>query len=277
MLKWYYSLFVETGGAGSIFKPLYFEFPQDQELYNDGFSDWEFMLGKGVLCTPKVEQGEPHVEAYFPNATWFDLFKGQKFIGQDTIYRTKRVQTPFNAPVPMFLRAGHIVHRQKVDHVLTTADLNNEYELIVALEKDANSEILTANGFMMGIKSFDDDSVYDRCMQDNCLYDVAVKVNVEDLSSAKVEVSIKRQKRDAKVPLDSFGLYELKLFGMPLNFMDEDEVKEGFAILELERDGKTAHESLAQLSSLEANAFVINFEEVLEIQDGDVLRFELLI
>jgi len=275
LLKWYYSLFIETGGAGSVFRPLVFEFPDDQVLYNDGFVDWEFLLGKGVLCTPKVEPGEPFVTAHFPNATWFDLFKGRRFITQDATERTLRVETPYDAPVPMFLRAGHIVHMQKVDHVLSTEDLNNDFELIVALEEKPGSELLTAEGFIMGISSFDDNSVHDKCMEDNCLYNINVSFDKND---KEVKVSFKKQKENVK--LDSFGLYGLRLYGTSLDFMEEDENKVADAIVTITGQGKTDFDQqfMAEaVTSPETNAFVITFKETLNIQDGDELKIEFII
>lgn len=34
LLKYYYSLFVRNNGIGTIFKPLFFEFPEDDFLLN---------------------------------------------------------------------------------------------------------------------------------------------------------------------------------------------------------------------------------------------------
>jgi alpha-glucosidase (family GH31 glycosyl hydrolase) len=279
ILKWYYSLFVETGGAGSIFRPLMFEFPNEDALYNDGFTDWEFLLGKSVLCTPKVEQGEPHVIAYFPSATWYDLFTGQRFIDKTASERTKRVETPYNSSVPMFLRGGHIVHRQAVDNVLSTADLNNEFELIVGLDRESANSALSAKGSMMGIESFDDDSVYDRCVQDNCLYDITVTVPLEDVTSVSVEIRFKRQKLNVRRMLDGFNLKGLKLYGLPLDFMAEDESKMGFGLIQLSRGDGEDFTSLGmgELISIEDNAFSFDFETPLRIEDGDILKLELLI
>jgi len=277
-LKWYYSLFIATNGAGSIFRPLMFEF-QEEPLFNDGYNDWEFLLGKSVLCTPKVEPGEPIVNAYFPFATWFNLFTGDEVINQDKIDRIQRVETPFNAPVPHFLRDGHIVHRQKVEHVLSTEDLNDEFELIVGLQKGGEEGIFTAHGSIMGVQSFDDNSIYHRCMEKNCLYDIGVTVVMDESASAQVEITFKKQSDDITVSLDSFGIYGLRLYGLPLTFISEDEKKLGYALVEQQRGSSQVSigPDLKDMVSLTKNAFSIDFESPLRIQDGDTLILSLLI
>jgi len=279
ILKWYYSLFIATRGQGSIFRPLMFEFPHEEVLYKDGFTDWEFLLGKGVLCTPKVESGEPFVNAYFPIANWFDLFTGARVMTKEEAERVQRVETPFNAPVPLFLRGGHIVHRQDVQHVLSTEDLNDEFEFVVALEKDAEKNQLTASGSIMGIETFDDNSVHSRCMEKNCLYDITVTVTDLETSTASVEIKFKRQSEENEIPLDGFGLTGLKLYGLPLEFIKEDEAKIGFAMARLFKGNTqvSVAPDLNDLIVLETDAFEIKFEETVRIQDGDSLVLNLII
>jgi alpha-glucosidase (family GH31 glycosyl hydrolase) len=278
VLKWFYSLFIATGGSGSIFRPLMFEFPNEDILYREEFNEWQFLLGKGVLCTPKVEPGEPHVNAYFPIATWYELFSGEEVVNKESTDRVKIIQTPFNASVPLFLRGGHIVHRQDVTHVLSTGDLNDQFELIVALDRDQGSGLLSAQGSIMGIQSFDDDSVYHRCMEDNCLYDINVKIPSEETSSVLVEISFKRQREDIKVPLDTFSLYGLKLYGLPLEFMSEDESKIGYALIQLTGgDDANSTPQLEKLVGIKDKAFSIEFETPIIIEDGSLLKLELII
>jgi alpha-glucosidase (family GH31 glycosyl hydrolase) len=38
ILKQYYSIFIKNKGLGSIFRPLFFEFPNDEECYTKNYS-----------------------------------------------------------------------------------------------------------------------------------------------------------------------------------------------------------------------------------------------
>jgi alpha-glucosidase (family GH31 glycosyl hydrolase) len=276
ILKWYYSLFIATRGTGSIFKPLFFEFPSEAALYTaDGPNEWEFLLGSGVLCTPKVEAGEPHVNAYFPTANWFNLFTGEQIKSSADTNRNLKVSTPFDAPVPMFIRGGHVIHRQKIDNVLSTNDLNDEFEFIVGLEKDDNDDY-SAKGSIMGIQTFDDDSIYHRCMEGNCLYDIIVTVPRSDANSATIEINFKRQDHSTNLPLDEFGLYGLRLYGLPVKFMAADERKLTYAFARFTK-GATETSGLEQITAIEDGAFAIDFETVLRIEEGDSISLELII
>jgi len=278
ILKWYYSLFIKTNGSGSIFRPLMFEFPREEVFYQDGYNDWEFLLGSSVLCTPKVEPGEPFVDAYFPIATWYELFSGRVVKNKKDANRVERISTPFDASVPLFLRAGHIIHRQKVDNIQSTEDLNDEFELIVGFDREDNSSPLKAQGSIMGIENFDEDSVYYRCIEENCLYDIIATTTKEESNSVWVEIQFKKQKENNNLSLDNLGIYGLKLYGLPLGFMGEDENRVSYALTQLIRENnETTVLSIERLVVIEENAFCITFENTLRVQDGDILSFEIII
>lgn len=50
LLKFYYHQFVKLNGAGTIFKPVFFEFVDD----NVDDLDSEFMIGKELLIAPVI-------------------------------------------------------------------------------------------------------------------------------------------------------------------------------------------------------------------------------
>ena len=279
ILKWYYSLFIETRGAGTIFKHLMFEFPEEKDLYGYIHIDWQFMLGKSVLCTPKLESGEPYVHAYFPITTWFDLFTGRRVIDKGSTERVLKIETPFNATAPQFLRSGYIVHRQNVESVLSTDDLNDEFEIIAALEEDLDNKQLVAKGSIMGVQSFDDDTIYDRCMVQNCLYDILVTIPRLDESSATVMVKINKQSDEIEQSLDDFGIFSLKLYGLPLEFLGEDEMKMGYAIVTVTKANEDAAviPDLVRLMLVENNAFELNFGNSIRVEDEDSIEIELFI
>lgn len=63
LIKYYYSLFVRNNGVGSIFKPLIFEFPEDNYILNLEDDEnlksckgciYNFMIGSDLLVSPAV-------------------------------------------------------------------------------------------------------------------------------------------------------------------------------------------------------------------------------
>jgi alpha-glucosidase len=69
-------LFVSKRGLGTIWRPLYFEFPKDPETYSDDIADSQFMIGAGVLVTPIVEQGKVSRSIYLPKGNWLHFHSG---------------------------------------------------------------------------------------------------------------------------------------------------------------------------------------------------------
>jgi len=55
MLKHYYHIFVNQKGLGTIFKPLFFAFTNDHNLYIDAIADTQFMIGNNLMAAPIVE------------------------------------------------------------------------------------------------------------------------------------------------------------------------------------------------------------------------------
>jgi len=79
ILKWYYSLFLAQRGIGGVFKPLSFEFPDEEILYkkeHNQYNEEQFLLGSGLMVIPGLEKGRESKKGYFPKATWFDYFNG---------------------------------------------------------------------------------------------------------------------------------------------------------------------------------------------------------
>lgn len=55
ILKYYYTLFVSKKGLGSIFKPLFFVYPGDNNVFFDEICDTQFMIGPDLLAAPILE------------------------------------------------------------------------------------------------------------------------------------------------------------------------------------------------------------------------------
>ena len=73
LLKHYYTLFVKNDGYGTIFRPLFFEFYQDENLMKDNIIDTEILLGNELLIAPILLNNKTNRQVYFPNNSfWFD-------------------------------------------------------------------------------------------------------------------------------------------------------------------------------------------------------------
>ena len=65
LLKYIYSLFVMKKGLGTIWKPLFFEFPLDSNSYIDDIVNTQFLIGPNLMAAPILEQGTTSRKVYF--------------------------------------------------------------------------------------------------------------------------------------------------------------------------------------------------------------------
>jgi len=83
---------------------------------------------------------------------------------------------PFDGYVPLFIRAGSIVHTQDVTDVRRSRHLNNVFQLRVALDENSYAE-----GTMLMIDDYnDDDNVIESCVEQNCVARLVAQGNVID-------------------------------------------------------------------------------------------------
>jgi len=155
-----------NGFTGTIFRPLFFEFPDDNLTYDLSF---QFLLGQDLMGAPVVIPGndltnKTTILIYFPKTSnWFDWFTGARYTEGTS---THTVQ--YNETIPLFLRQGKIVHVQENFGVTRARQLNNTFKLKVGLF-DNGGGTYQALGTMLTIKDYDDQSVYDHCVNQNCV------------------------------------------------------------------------------------------------------------
>ena len=57
LLKSYYREFILRKGIGTIFRPLFFEFPNDNNLLHEDILETQLLIGKSLMSAPIVEKG----------------------------------------------------------------------------------------------------------------------------------------------------------------------------------------------------------------------------
>jgi alpha-glucosidase (family GH31 glycosyl hydrolase) len=52
LLKQFYSTILKQNGMGAFWKPLFWAFPQDDNLYSDEVTDTQAMIGDALMVAP---------------------------------------------------------------------------------------------------------------------------------------------------------------------------------------------------------------------------------
>jgi len=204
LLKYYYSLFIESHGKGTIFKPVFFEFSHDNILIDEQkVYDHQFMIGTQLLVIPNVEEGKDVISGYFPRSNWFDLRNDEMFG-----YGVRNINAGLNATAPVFLREGKTIFMQNVDSVENSYDLRDDVELVVALsgrEHHQNSE-----GLIPALNDYNNKLHVDNCMKNDC----SIKVHTSYDTNTK-ELKVKLHKPNhAEGDFTPLKLTKIKVFGI---------------------------------------------------------------
>ena len=277
ILKWYYSLFIATKGLGTVFRPLFFDFPHEEDLYWDhGPSESQFLLGSSLMCTPKLEASGHKVKAYFPKVTWYDFFSGEMIIEKDKKERFTIVKTSYNMSAPLFIRAGHTVHTQDVQNVLSTDDLNDEFELVVAFGRGEG--YLKSEGRMLGVKSFDENTISDKCIDKDCFYEIESEVIEESQNNVIIKTTFKAHS-DSKSQVGNIGIFGFKFYGLPLNLNEADKLKGAYGVgMVINKENQTTNKMLVkQVIQTSQGSFAVTLTDNVRISDGYSIVVELII
>ena len=212
ILKFYYSQFVQRNGQGTIFRPLFFEFPDDENLYNHSkkITDEQILIGRGLMAAPALYDNISTVDVYFPKDDWFNFFTGEQMHDADEEGKTVTVDAPVNTTLPLFIRGGTVIQKQDVTGVLSSADLTNSFELVAAMNYHHKHESYVAKGFTLGLKNYtDEQAIWDRCVQNNCMLQIEVIAKNNHL---KVRTKAAEGAQDLeKVVINKLSIYGLNI------------------------------------------------------------------
>lgn len=112
----------------TVMRPLLFEFPADMKARS---IDRQFLLGPALLLSPVLEPNATMVNAYFPDARWYDYFTGEEVtpVGQ-----THKLSTPLDK-FNLHVRGGHVIPWQ-TPSLTTYQSRKNPMGLIVSLDRE---------------------------------------------------------------------------------------------------------------------------------------------
>lgn len=142
-------------GTGSIFRPLFFQYPDDLTLYDDDICNSQFLIGSDLLAAPIIYPKTTTRHVYLPKRRWYDLHTGRMYEkGNATISNVT-----LTAKVPLFIAEGIVMFVQDTVGVTSIKQLGNAFELVAGLHsqsKNTTSSVYTANGSMMSIVNYND-------------------------------------------------------------------------------------------------------------------------
>ena len=220
LLKYLFSIFERIKGTGMVFKPLFFEFPEEEILYS---IETQFMLGHNLMVTPVLEQNREMVTVYFPkNVNWFNFNTGEIFSNPQGFKQD--IEVKINDTCPIFVKEGKVVYFQNVDNVTNSGQLDNNFYLFAAMKNFSKNEVngekemlYYAEGELFAIKDYNDETILQKCRENSdskyCFITVKIKSFIMGPPEYLTSVTVEFEAQDNSL-LEEIYVVELRLFGM---------------------------------------------------------------
>uniref|UniRef100_A0A803U0F6 Maltase n=1 Tax=Anolis carolinensis TaxID=28377 RepID=A0A803U0F6_ANOCA len=145
LLPYLYTLFYKAHAHGeTVVRPVLHEFYSDEATWA---IDRQFLWGPGLLITPVLDEGANTVDAYMPDAVWYEYETGRK-----AIWRKQQCQMYLPADkLGLHLRGGYIFPTQQPANT-TVFSRVNPMGLIIALNDNgtATGELFWDDGETRG-------------------------------------------------------------------------------------------------------------------------------
>lgn len=179
LMNYYYTLmFHVSNSGGTVFKPTFFEFPNDFRLQRIHSQD-NFMVGGALLVHPVLTQGAITVDAYFPADVWYNWYSGKQIVLP--FNRTLTLLAPLDGMINVHMRGGHIIPRNDgFETALTSQQLRySNITLVIAV---------SGQGKAVGMMVLDDGLSVDTISSGN--YTAMEYVYIEGSTSAQLNFNI---------------------------------------------------------------------------------------
>lgn len=150
-----YTNFLELNGTGSFYRPLFFEFPDDEKTIDDEISETQFLIGDFLMGAPIVEKSQNERKIYFPKDNdWYKLeFRAKEgFNHNEKLRMFKGGSTENNfenllpETPPTFLRSGKLLIASAP--ATRTSKIDSNFTIYAALKNGK------ASGSILGISDY---------------------------------------------------------------------------------------------------------------------------
>uniref|UniRef100_A0A0K0DZJ0 P-type domain-containing protein n=1 Tax=Strongyloides stercoralis TaxID=6248 RepID=A0A0K0DZJ0_STRER len=131
-IPYLYSLhYYSTLKGGTVVKPLFFEFLNDEETYDLGH---QFMWGPSFMVIPVITKGMTSVRGYLPDIPekWYSIYDYNYGLQIPSGYNEFYAPWTYNAPT--FIRGGAIIPRLFKNNVTLPRTIHNDHSLLITLD-----------------------------------------------------------------------------------------------------------------------------------------------
>jgi alpha-glucosidase (family GH31 glycosyl hydrolase) len=144
IMMYYYTKIFETSlDGGSVYHPLFFVFPDDSGVYENGRTESMFMIGTSLMVVPALYPNTQRVKAYLPNENWYNL-KDYQQVGfyEPGAVQGKEIELEADYKyVNLLLKGGSVIPHQDTDTVRRIETLKTlPMDLTIAPDNSGNAE-----------------------------------------------------------------------------------------------------------------------------------------
>ena len=255
IVKYFYSLFIKKNHLGTIFRPVFFEFYNDNRTLSDYVIDNMFVLGNDLLCIPNMNYfNKSKTMAVFPEGyDWYELknYTKQKKSGYDIInVQLKKI-------LNVYLKGGSMIYMNSVKKVKSSFDLDNVFSFVISF-KHYFDYIYVSYGEIPGISNYNDKENIEGCFRKNCFIPLHA---IYDMKKNFISIHIRR----AEIYSDDFTHLSIKSLKLLFPFSINEHMTIESNSLKIKRS-----------KILSENAMKISLEQYISIESYKEYIFKLL-